>query len=471
VRQALAADEALHSFQIAPDGALFSDFGGGSWLLVSTRDGTRALRLRRDRVSLRPAVALFDGLFENRDGAEIRPAVGLYRDLLEDALGLLPAAVRRLIIVPDDALHQFPFAALRRKESDPPLAARYQISIAPSATLWLHWRAGRPAAAEEPLLALADPKLPGEGRAPRAIERAAIFMDGLQLGALPFARQEARVAVRHLDGGSVLRVGDEASEGYVKNTDLRRFGVLHFATHAVLDDQHPERSGVLLTPAPASEDGLLQMREIVSLHLDGRIVVLSSCRSASGQMLRGEGVMGLARAFFQAGAHTVVASLWPLRDDDGAALFDRFYAHLGDGLSVSRALRAAQRDRIAAGAPSYAWAGLVVLGDGDLVPLPGGTPCSLCSSAGSPPSWSGPVEKKSDRSVRGSGKPLRSSLQNGQRARNDEPETFIGPHSGERKMSTSTKFRKDEDKGSPINPIVIDTYDGIPPPPDEPPKA
>jgi hypothetical protein len=102
------------------------------------------------------------------------------------------------------------------------------------------------------------------------------------------------------------------------------------------------------------------------------VVVLSSCRSASGAVLRGEGVMGIARSFFPAGAHTVVASLWPLRDDDGAALFDRFYVHLGRGRSVAEALRAAQLDRRAAGAPAYAWAGLLVLGDGGLVPLPGG---------------------------------------------------------------------------------------------------
>ncbi|HEX6861419.1 MAG TPA: CHAT domain-containing protein, partial [Thermoanaerobaculia bacterium] len=74
----------------------------------------------------------------------------------------------------------------------------------------------------------------------------------------------------------------------------------------------------------------------------------------------------------QAGAHTVVASLWPLRDDDGAALFDRFYEHLGQGKSVAAALHAAQKDRIEAGAPAAAWAGIVVLGDGDVVPLPGG---------------------------------------------------------------------------------------------------
>jgi tetratricopeptide (TPR) repeat protein len=375
VRQALGPDEALLSFQIAPDQSLFSHFGGGSWLLVSTQAGTRAIRLRRDRVALRPAVEVFDGLFERRDGSEVRPGVGLYRDLLDEALRGLPATVKRLIIVPDDALHLFPFAALRREPNDPPLASSYEITIAPSATLWLHWRASRPATARQPLLALADPEL-YRGKVASvfasATERAAIFADGLTLGALPFARQEGESAVHHLGGGSTLRMGKEASEGFLKTTDLRRFSILHFATHAILDDQHPERSGVLLTPDPATEDGLLQLREIVALPLEGRAVVLSSCRSASGQMLRGEGVMGLARAFFQGGAHTVVASLWPLRDDDGAALFDRFYAHLAEGRSIAEALHAAQRDRIAEGAPGYAWAGLVVLGDGDLVPLPGG---------------------------------------------------------------------------------------------------
>ncbi|HEX7183767.1 MAG TPA: CHAT domain-containing protein, partial [Thermoanaerobaculia bacterium] len=236
-------------------------------------------------------------------------------------------------------------------------------------------RNDRPLPAPEPLLALADPVMPGAGaRRPvrPAAERAVMFADPIQLGPLPYARREGKAAVRHLGGGSVLRVGEEASEGYLKTSPLGQFGVLHFATHAVLDDQNPERSGVLLTPAPATEDGLLQIREIVPLDLAGRVAVLSSCRSASGTVLRGEGVMGIARAFFQAGAHTVVASLWPLRDDDGAALFDRFYTHLGEGLSVAEALRAAQRDRIENGAPAYAWAGLVVLGDGDLVPLPGG---------------------------------------------------------------------------------------------------
>ncbi len=138
------------------------------------------------------------------------------------------------------------------------------------------------------------------------------------------------------------------------------------------DEAHPERSGVLLAPGAASQDGLLQIREIVDLDLRGRVVVLSACSSNTGAVLRGEGVMSLARAFFQAGAHTVVASLWRLRDDEAAAFFARYYKHLGHGRSVAAAAQAAQRDLIAKGAPAAAWAGIVVLGDGDLVPLPGG---------------------------------------------------------------------------------------------------
>jgi CHAT domain-containing protein len=215
--------------------------------------------------------------------------------------------------------------------------------------------------------------MPGAGAEPAAAqERGAVFASGVRLGPLPFARRESRAVVGSLGGGSVQRLGEEASETYLKTAPLQRFGVLHFATHAVTDETHPERSGVMLAPGAANQDGLLQIREILDLHLNGRVVVLSACSSNTGVLLRGEGVMSLARAFFQAGAHTVVASLWRLRDDEAADLFERFYRHLGRGASVAAALRAAQRELIAEGAPAAAWAGVVVLGDGDVVPLPGG---------------------------------------------------------------------------------------------------
>jgi CHAT domain-containing protein/tetratricopeptide (TPR) repeat protein len=375
VRQALAADEALLSFQVSSWEDERGDFAGGSWLLVTTRGGTRVYRLPA-RGDLRPAVRLFNGTFDQRDGSDALPAAGLYRRLLEAPLRELPPGVRRLILVPDDALHQLPFAALRPGPKEPPLAARYELTEVPSATLWLSWKERRPAAAPIPALALADPPLPGgDGvRFAAAKERAAVavFASGIRLGPLPYARTESRAVVRDLGGGSVQRLGADASEVYLKTTPLKQFGVLHFATHAVTDEANPDRSGVLLAPGAANQDGLLQIREIVDLDLQGRVIVLSACSSNTGAMLRGEGVMSLARAFFQAGAHTVVASLWRLRDDEAADFFDRFYRHLGKGRSVAAALQAAQRDMIKEGAPAAAWAGLVVLGDGDLVPLPGG---------------------------------------------------------------------------------------------------
>jgi len=353
VRGALAADEALLSFQIAPWKDLAGDFGGGAWLLVSTRGEPRLYRLLPDRSWVRSAVNTFTGMFKARNGSEADVAPELYERLLGDALGDLPPDIRRLVIIPDDRLHRLPFSVLRPETRSDPLASRYEITLAPSATLWLHWREARPASTAIPALVFADP--------------ASIA----QLGGLPYARTEGKAVMRHLGGGELL-VGKDASEAYIKRNGAAPFGLLHFAAHAVTDEVNPDRSTIHLSPGDSKEDGKLQIREIADLELDGRIVVLSTCESASGGILRGEGVMGLARSFFQAGAHTVVASLWPLRDDDGAALFDRFYHHLGKGKSVAAALQAAQLDRMNEGAPAEAWAGVVVLGDGDRIPVPGG---------------------------------------------------------------------------------------------------
>ena len=97
--------------------------------------------------------------------------------------------------------------------------------------------------------------------------------------------------------------------------------------------------------------------------------MLSACYTAGGAVLSGEGVLSLARAFFEAGAHAVIGSRWPLRDADAAALFDTFYRHLGRGASLSEALKATQDEARAAGRPASAWASLVLLGNGTLRPF------------------------------------------------------------------------------------------------------
>jgi len=120
--------------------------------------------------------------------------------------------------------------------------------------------------------------------------------------------------------------------------------------------------------------------------LDGQIVVLSACYTAGGAVLSGEGVLSLARSFFEAGAHAVIGSRWPLRDADAADLFDTFYQHLGRGASLAEALKATQDGARAAGRPASAWAALVLLGNGDLRPFAGANatrsqPSSLLTTA------------------------------------------------------------------------------------------
>lgn len=372
VQAVLRDDEALLAFQIAwrVSPADPEAFAGAPWLFVLTHGETRVVSLSDDWFKAYP---LFLGLFERRDGSEAPAAKRLFREMLADALARLPSGVGHLVIVPDGRLHHFPFDALR-----PPgaaaLAERYEVSIAPSATLWLRWRQAGAAPAPS-VLALADPELPS-ARADAAPERAWALGMAARMGRLPHARREARFVVDRVAAGSVLRAGPDASEHALKQTDLGRFGVLHLAAHALVDDDHPERSAILLSPGAPEEDGLLQIREIVGLDLRGKLVVLSACRSASGEVLAGEGVLGLARAFFQAGARAVVGSLWPLRDDEAERLVRSLYGHLAEGHSVAAALAAARRDRIRAGDPAAAWAGLVVLGDGSLVPFPGGRPQS-----------------------------------------------------------------------------------------------
>jgi CHAT domain-containing protein len=122
--------------------------------------------------------------------------------------------------------------------------------------------------------------------------------------------------------------------------ELARYQVVHFATHGVLDSRAPELSGLVL-----AHGELLSLADIYHLDLAADLVVLSGCRTALGRSVRGEGLVGLTRGFFQAGASRVMASLWPVRDQATAELMARFYqAFLGDGLTPAAALRQAQRE-------------------------------------------------------------------------------------------------------------------------------
>lgn len=380
VQAHLAPDQALLSYQIW-DGE--SDMHppleiGQSWLMLITREQAEvfALPARRD---LRGRVDILDGLLSSRDASEdsaVKASVRLYEDLLQEALASLPAEIRRLVIIPDDVLFRCSFRGLRASDDAVPIGSRFEISVVPSAAVWVYLknqslgRLPEPRSAAliffAPAIGEIDEKEPG-------FRAAGPWVEGLRLAPLRHAEREARSLKRVAGRGSLMLSGAEASERALKQISFEGFGMIDLVTHAVVDDEQPERSAILLAPGSEDEDGLLQVREIPDLALDGQLVILSSCRSSSGRILGGEGAQSLARAFLQAGAGAVLASLWPLEDEEASILFSHFSRALGRGESVAGALSTAQRAAIDAGMPAAGWAGLVVLGDGDLRPLPAGS--------------------------------------------------------------------------------------------------
>jgi tetratricopeptide (TPR) repeat protein len=364
VQAALRPREALLSYQMGLWQAYNGDFGGGAWLTVVTARSRRVYRLP-DRVHFAASVPVFSGLLSGDAGFDAVPAARLWADVFASALRDLPSDTTRLIMIPDGPLHALPFDALRASATAPPLAARYELEVTPSATLWVALRRAQSPPARA--LVLADPAVPGAGGAASATRQA--WLDrGVALGQLPHTRRESRAAERAVDGVDTLS-GVRASERALKTRDLAAYSVIHVAAHAVTDEAVPERSAVVLATGDDAEDGLLQPREIADLALDGKVVILSACQTAAGLVLGGEGVMSLARAFFEAGARTVVGTRWPVGDEGTAQFFELTYAALGEGLTVSAALARAKHQAIDAGLPPSVWAGVVLLGDGAVAPL------------------------------------------------------------------------------------------------------
>ena len=243
---------------------------------------------------------------------------------------LLPGVrAKRLLIVADGALQYLPFVAFAPAET---------VVLAPSASAVAALRA-LPVAGGKGIAVFADPVAP-------------------QLARLAFARMEGEGIVGLAPKGQVsLAVGAAATRAAVLGA---RAGILHFAAHSLLDTARPERTELVLS------GGSLRLRDIYNMRVPARLVVLSACQTALGKEMKREGLLGLARAFQQAGVPRVVASLWKVDDRATAELMKEFYVGmLRDGRPAAEALREAQR-RLAAKARwqhPYFWAGFVLQGE------------------------------------------------------------------------------------------------------------
>ena len=182
------------------------------------------------------------------------------------------------------------------------------------------------------------------------------------------SRGEA-AAIGSLAKGVTTFLGLEATRDRTLNRALFDYRFIHFATHGFVNQEVPSLSSLVLSLVDAAgrpRDGLVMLPDIYDMTLNADLVVLSGCQTALGRPVRGEGPIGLARAFMYAGVPRVVASLWLVDDLATAELMKRFYRGiLVDGLTPAAALRTAQRELAAnpRWKSPYFWAPFVLQGD------------------------------------------------------------------------------------------------------------
>jgi CHAT domain-containing protein/Flp pilus assembly protein TadD len=314
--------------------------------------------LRPDVVQLRDAIAQ-PGV---GDAALKKSSRALYEKLIAPAGGRLDKA-EQLVIIPDGFLHEVPFDVLLTDDPDPDagwesqpfLAREYATVYTPSAAIYLKLHGHKKRKYDLDLVAYGDPDF-------------ALLGDGASFEPLPNARVEiAAIGDNVKDEKRVVRLGADANEAAVKQQmDGGSSRVYHFATHGLVNPVEPAASCVVLCPDPARvEDGYLNTLEILSMTTNGGLVVVSACETALGRVSRGEGVVGLSRAFVASGAGGVVASLWAVSDESTAELMKVFYGNmLGKKRPAGHALqdaRLALLDDERYSHPFY-WSPFIVIG-------------------------------------------------------------------------------------------------------------
>ncbi len=320
----------------------------------------RAERLRRGLANAEASMA----------PATQAAAFALYRTLIEPALPRVKG-VDHLIVAPDGVLALLPFEALlavEPKEDQPPdrgayLVERFAISYIPSATT-LAVTGGSLTAAG--IVALGDPDY-GAGASAGGPAGAGAVRSVPSLPRLPNTGAEVE-ALRSLAGKRTLAelTGARATrERLLALPLLPHAELIHIATHGEANEADPARSGLWLAASGAAGPGFLSVGDILGLRLDARLVTLSACETGLGRLERGEGVLGLTRAFLAAGAQSVVVSLWKVNDRSSALLMERFYRDLLQrGSPRAVALAVAKRGLLShpeTRAPFY-WAPFVLVG-------------------------------------------------------------------------------------------------------------
>jgi CHAT domain-containing protein/Tfp pilus assembly protein PilF len=316
---------------------------------------------------------------------------------------------KRLLIVADGTLQYIPFGALpipdttkkQGKTINPPLLVEHEVISLPSASVLAVLRREQrdKKSAPKTVAVLADPVFSSEDKrfkesknkdtqkvdaqpadtsetsisaltGKRALREVSEEV-GWPPPRLLFSEEEANAIAALVPKGECKKaLGFEASRATATSEEMSQYRVVHFSTHAFLNSEHPELSGIVLSLVDEQgkpQDGFLRLHDVYNLNLPTDLVVLSACQTALGKDIRGEGLVGLTRGFMYAGASRIAASLWRVDDNATAKLMKYFYeGMLGkEKLRPAAALRAAQlsmyNERGLEGV--YYWASFVIQGE------------------------------------------------------------------------------------------------------------
>ncbi|MCX7024192.1 MAG: tetratricopeptide repeat protein [Spirochaetes bacterium] len=354
-----------------------------SWCIVVTREGASIAELDRDFDWSGTVKAFRDAVFADEDRTAVaRLSASLYRTLIAPVESRI-AGKKALVIVPDGPLAFLPFDALRASDLSPWLCQSYDLSLAPSVSVLASSLSGT-ATPRSGLLAFGSAlygTLPAaaDGPAGTASTTSADYYRRTNPNGweeLPGTWYEIEALRNSVFGpaASTVKTNADASERELKalsaSGKLGKFGVVHFAVHGFFDAENPEFSAVVLsessggTPGSA-EDGYLSVEEAALLKLDADLLTLSACETGLGKEVRGDGVVGLTRAFMTAGADRALVTLWKVDDAATRDFMVAAYSRMvKDGKSVKRAIAETKRDFAASKgrASPYWWAAFTLYG-------------------------------------------------------------------------------------------------------------
>ncbi len=294
-----------------------------------------------------------------------RETTGIGETLLGTVMPYLENT-RKLVIIPDDDLHYIPFESMRANHQL--LIKQFAISYSYSAALWRNLQKSYANSKPKSLLTIAP--VFNQNNTDSSQNFNSLYRGDRVIDSLPHSREEI-MGIEHILQNSLdsIRhlIHTDATRSNVKKY-ISNYDIVHFASHGIVNEEHPERSGMLLFlndstgNATRKNIGLFGLGEFFNMEMNADLLVLSSCNSGKGNYMKGEGIIALPRGGILAGVPRVMASLWNVHDERTKEFIFLFYKHLANGNSYSEALQQAKLDAIQAGFLTKNWAGFILIG-------------------------------------------------------------------------------------------------------------